>query len=292
MLHISNLTGLCLAGGGFAGYFQVGVYQAFHDFGLKFDMVAGTSVGALNGAKIAMGEIEDLKEYWLTVRRRHILGSRIPFRIFFPFRSSSFFSSSKYYQMLKHRGKGLHIKDLELPLFLSATDLQLGKPHVFSEDTLLWKAVAASSAFPGIFPPFRMFINGKERIFIDGGVSNNIPLAPLIENGAIDIYIVLLQPPMGTNQSRFTYVQNLYRSIDILIQNGTMADLRWVESMNKMSESGIINRPPVCLHIIKLRQRPRNPFMVGRKERKKMYDYGYSEASTLLASEQLSDPQA
>lgn len=48
-------TALVLCGGGARGAMQVGFYQAIVELGLSFDLVLGSSVGALNGALIAAG---------------------------------------------------------------------------------------------------------------------------------------------------------------------------------------------------------------------------------------------
>ncbi|MBQ7895822.1 MAG: patatin-like phospholipase family protein, partial [Oscillospiraceae bacterium] len=41
---------LALEGGGAKGAYQIGVWQALREAGIKIKAVAGTSVGALNGA--------------------------------------------------------------------------------------------------------------------------------------------------------------------------------------------------------------------------------------------------
>lgn len=55
---------LCLSGGGFKGYFQVGVLDYLNEKGIKFDHVSGVSVGALNGSFVAMDKFKELKELW------------------------------------------------------------------------------------------------------------------------------------------------------------------------------------------------------------------------------------
>lgn len=51
----SARTALVLCGGGARGAMQVGFYQAITELGLSFDLVVGSSVGALNGTLIAAG---------------------------------------------------------------------------------------------------------------------------------------------------------------------------------------------------------------------------------------------
>lgn len=59
--------GLVLSGGGFKGAFQVGAIEVLLEKGIEFSAVAGVSAGALNGALVAQGKTEDLKDLWLEV---------------------------------------------------------------------------------------------------------------------------------------------------------------------------------------------------------------------------------
>ena len=51
------MKGLVLEGGGTKGAYQIGAYKALRDLGIKFQGVAGTSIGALNGAYIIQNDI-------------------------------------------------------------------------------------------------------------------------------------------------------------------------------------------------------------------------------------------
>ena len=60
---------LVLQGGGSLGAFACGVMKAFAKKNIKFDIISGTSIGAINGAIIAAGKnqnpAEDLENFWL-----------------------------------------------------------------------------------------------------------------------------------------------------------------------------------------------------------------------------------
>ena len=60
---------LVLQGGGSLGAFACGAYKALVKKNLKFDIVAGTSIGAINGAIIAGSKnnnpVQDLENFWL-----------------------------------------------------------------------------------------------------------------------------------------------------------------------------------------------------------------------------------
>ena len=57
--------GLVLEGGGTKGAYQIGAYEALRDLGIKITGIAGTSIGALNGAFIAQGDFESMKDIWV-----------------------------------------------------------------------------------------------------------------------------------------------------------------------------------------------------------------------------------
>lgn len=64
-------TVLVMQGGGSLGAYECGVYKALSKHGIKFDIVAGTSIGAVNAVIIAGSKSghpdKDLEEFWLEV---------------------------------------------------------------------------------------------------------------------------------------------------------------------------------------------------------------------------------
>jgi NTE family protein len=66
--------GIALEGGGARGAYQVGAWQAIRELGLEYGGVAGTSVGALNGAMMVQGDFDRALEIWSEIRPSRILG--------------------------------------------------------------------------------------------------------------------------------------------------------------------------------------------------------------------------
>ncbi|GAA0709800.1 patatin-like phospholipase family protein [Paraclostridium ghonii] len=60
--------GLCLAGGGAKGAFQAGVIYGLYEKGLAFDIISGTSIGAINGYYIYTENVNKLKEMWINIQ--------------------------------------------------------------------------------------------------------------------------------------------------------------------------------------------------------------------------------
>ncbi len=65
--------GLCLSGGGAKGAYQIGCWRAFLELGLDFDVVAGSSVGALNGAFICQGDYGRAENFWHHISADQVL---------------------------------------------------------------------------------------------------------------------------------------------------------------------------------------------------------------------------
>ena len=64
VIDTSKEYGLVLEGGGAKGAYQIGAWKALKEAGVKINAVAGTSVGALNGALICMDELEMAQQMW------------------------------------------------------------------------------------------------------------------------------------------------------------------------------------------------------------------------------------
>jgi len=64
IIDLSKEYGLALEGGGAKGAYQIGAWKALREAGVKIRGVAGTSVGALNGALICMDDIDRAERLW------------------------------------------------------------------------------------------------------------------------------------------------------------------------------------------------------------------------------------
>ena len=67
------MFGLVLEGGGAKGAYQIGAWKALRELGVKIKGVAGTSVGALNGAMIVQNDFDTAYEVWHNISFGKIL---------------------------------------------------------------------------------------------------------------------------------------------------------------------------------------------------------------------------
>ena len=63
-IDLSKEYGLVFDGGGARGAYQIGAWKALREAGVKINAVAGTSVGALNGALVCMGDVDTAEDIW------------------------------------------------------------------------------------------------------------------------------------------------------------------------------------------------------------------------------------
>lgn len=62
--------GLILAGGGAKGAYQIGAWKAMRELDIEFEAIAGASIGAINGAMIAQGDLTMRMSFGATLRFR------------------------------------------------------------------------------------------------------------------------------------------------------------------------------------------------------------------------------
>ena len=68
IIDLTKEYGLILDGGGARGAYQIGAWKALVEAGVKINAVAGTSVGALNGALICMGDVKRAENIWNEIK--------------------------------------------------------------------------------------------------------------------------------------------------------------------------------------------------------------------------------
>jgi NTE family protein len=162
-------TGLVLSGGGARGFAHLGVIQALNEAGIFPDVISGTSAGALIGVLYADGYTPN--------EILHLLngGSRLDFmRPAMP--REGLLQINAILKILKASLRAKEFKDLKIPLFVAATDLNNGKAVYFSEGDLFCPVIASAS-IPVLFQPVKI----NEISYVDGGVLDNLPVRP-IEN--------------------------------------------------------------------------------------------------------------
>lgn len=209
VIDLSKEYGLALEGGGARGAYQIGAWKALKEAGVKINAVAGTSVGALNGALICMGDLGQAERIWSEMTysavmevddslMKRFMDNKLPFKELFheflkiigeggvdvtPLRRLI----HEYIDEKKIRESGIAFNLLTFSLTdKKELDLSLEDiPEGLLEDYLL-----ASAYLLGFK---NEELHGKR--YMDGGMFNNLPVGSLVDGGCENIIAIRIYGP-------------------------------------------------------------------------------------------------
>ena len=219
--------GIVLEGGGSRGAYHMGAVKAILEKGYNITGIAGTSIGAVNGAMIAQGDFEVAYKVWETIKYdtlfdidekklMHALNKNLNFNIVK-------YMSRKFTEMVKHGGIDTQkmrkfldehidedkVRNSNIKFGLVTYSLTDKKPfELFVEDIpkgMLKDYIMASSTLPG-FKQEPL----ENKYYIDGGVYNNCPLNMLVDNDFKDIFVV-----RTTSYSKIKDIKRIRKQKDV-----------------------------------------------------------------------------
>ncbi len=166
--------GLALGGGVARGWAHIGVVQRLDELGIRPDIVAGTSVGALVGGCWLAGHLPALEEWARSLTKTRML------TYFDVMLGGSGIMGGK--RLEKAMRRYLPATDIsQLPQKFIAVTCELATGHeIWLTDGDLAEAIQAAYALPGVFPPRAQ--NG--RWLIDGALVNPVPVSACRALGA------------------------------------------------------------------------------------------------------------
>ena len=163
---------LVLGSGGARGYAHIRVIEVLEDYGYEIKSIAGSSMGALIGGLYACGKLDAYKEWVLTLDVLDILKL-----LDFTIGKIGFIKGDKVFSIMEEMIGENNIEDLPISFTAVATDLTTQK-EVWLQRGNLSVAVRASIAIPTIFTPVEI----KNKILIDGGILNPVPIGPTLSD--------------------------------------------------------------------------------------------------------------
>ncbi|WFD09213.1 patatin-like phospholipase family protein [Tepidibacter hydrothermalis] len=203
------MRGLILEGGGSKGSYQIGAYKALKEIGIDFDGIAGTSVGALNGALIVQDEYEKAHEIWTNITPQKVINieneifEKIKdidiniknFNMIIKILSNTLNNKgldiSPLKDMLKQHIDENKIRNSKKDFGIVTVSINSLKPQrLFLDDipqNMLVDYLIASSSLP-IFKLEK--INGK--LYLDGGFYDNLPISLLKDKGYDELIVIRL----------------------------------------------------------------------------------------------------
>lgn len=166
--------GLALGTGGARGWCHIGAIRALEEMGIRADVVAGASMGALVGAAHAGGRLAELESWARGLTWRSVL-ALLDVRL----TGGGLVGGAEIVNVVSDLGLPALIEDQALPFLAVAADLETGQ-EVWLREGPIAEAVRASVAIPGVFAPAQL----DGRWLIDGGVVNPVPVSAARAMGA------------------------------------------------------------------------------------------------------------
>ena len=160
-------NGLVLGGGGTRGFAHLGVIQALEERGISIDAISGVSAGAIIGAFIASGMTPNqVMEILVDHKLLDFTKIRFP--------KKGLMDLSKLGNLIDEHLGQKSFEDLNLPLWVTLSNLNKGGVEYHNEGNLV-KKVLASASIPMLFSP--VDIDGTT--YVDGGLFDNLPVKPI-----------------------------------------------------------------------------------------------------------------
>ena len=205
VIDLTKEYGIVLEGGGARGAYQIGAWKALKEAGVKIKGISGTSVGALNGALICMGDLEKAERIWKNISysrimdvddevMKNLLRGKLPLKEFLQESRKMIreggFDITPLKNLIDQEIRPEKIRESDMEFFLqvfhvdSLQELHINVKEV--EPELIKDLLLASAC---MYPVFK-----KEKFFgetlIDGGIADNVPVGVLLEEGYKDILVV------------------------------------------------------------------------------------------------------
>lgn len=203
-METEQSTAVVLSGGGAKGAFQAGALEVLHDEGYEFEIVSGVSVGTLNGAMLATGQLSTLIKIWENLTPDQVLKEQSLFAIARKFLSYkiglgkpplSKYNNAPLQQLMQEYllGKKVSVPfhfgfvKLETGQYVQAV-VQKGEDHKIDEMDL--DRILASTAIPVIFNPV---VKG-DSLWVDGGLRNISPIKEVLPFNPDRVILIPTEP--------------------------------------------------------------------------------------------------
>lgn len=229
------MKGLVLEGGGTKGAYQIGAYKALRDLGLEFQGVAGTSIGALNGAYIIQNDIEVMEDIWMTYDYTHFMN--IDEESYEKYKNIDF-TAKNFNTVIElinkaRKNEGIDISPLrallektlnedairkankDFGLMTAYWDKKINPYPMYLEEIPNGKLIdylIASSSLP-IFKLDKL----DDKLYLDGMFSDNMPISLIETKGYKDIVVIRLLDDFIGKRNLNKYQENADINIKTII---------------------------------------------------------------------------
>ena len=248
-------TSVTFSGSGYLFPVFVGSLTALEELEYVVQEISGTSGGSIVAALYATGmSVQELKDIVINQDFSYMMS----FRLWGWW--DGFCDPNPLLQFVKTHTNDKCFSDVNIPLYISTTDITDGKNKCFSSDTTpdikIADAVRASTSLPFIYPPMK--INDKE--YVDGGITEDISFSYLKKSPKIGIETRTPYTPLTSDPD---WLQMAERLISVLISSNENARIH--QAVEEGSVALTVNPFPYTL----LQKN------MSKSDKQKLFDMGY-----------------
>lgn len=270
-------VGLVLEGGSLRGLYSAGVLDIMMDNDINIDCIVGTSAGALFGPNYFSNQRGRAIRY----NKRFCKDRRNISMLSFILTGNVVNKNFAYYKITKE----LDIFDNETfmksgkELYVTATNIESGKCEYFKINDVLedMEKLRATSAIPIMTRPVKI----DNKFYLDGGVSDSIPVKKCLELGCDKVIVVLTQPEgfvkKKISDKKVKTIKFVFRKYPKLIErmlnrhNDYNECINYINELEKEGKAFVI-RPSEKLDIDLIERNPEkleDIYQIGIKDMKK-----------------------
>ncbi len=186
---------LVLGSGGARGYAHIGVIEELERRGYNIACVAGCSMGAVVGGIYAAGKLDVYRDWIQSLDYLDVLRLvDVSFRL-------GAIRGEKVFGQIRNIVGEINIEDLRIPYTAVATDLT-HQQEIWFQEGCLHQAMRASAAIPSLFTP----VMQGNRMLVDGGLLNPLPIVPVVSSHC-DLIIAVNLNSTGQNGYQLPVIQ-------------------------------------------------------------------------------------
>lgn len=229
---------LVLSGGGAKGLVHIGVHKLLNERSIPIDFVAGSSMGSIFAAGIAM---EAIPQEELSMVKEYLVSTT---KLDYTFPYISIAAGKRVSEGLQSVcGEDTRIENLWNNYFCVSTNLIDSSLYVHKQG-LLWKAIRASTALPLIYPPVSL----GNKLLTDGGILSHLPIdvmraeAPssvIIASNIVDDDIAFQKLPTFISGWKLLYNQIVHKKNITPINAVELVHRLMTISSSKATETGL-----------------------------------------------------
>lgn len=220
---------------------EVGMLKALVEFGLRADLVVGSSVGAINSVFYAADPtakgVARLERIWRGLRRQDVFPlSLMGVARGLLRRQSHLLNPAALQTLLQSHLPIERLEEAQVPVGVMATDV-LGGAEVRLTRGRALPALLASTAIPGLFPPVP--IDGL--LLVDGAVANHTPISAALALGATRIIVLPAGFPCAKGDAPHGALAMALHALNVLTAHQLARDVQ-----RYRDQAEVIVVPPLC----------------------------------------------